>query len=52
MKNLPKIAEVVIEKKNIVFAIGLLENAYDETYKIVPMDKKNIIFRTRITIGI
>jgi nickel-dependent lactate racemase len=42
-ENLPKIASVVIEKKNIVFAIGLLENAYDETYKIIAMDKEQIL---------
>lgn len=38
--NLPEIAGVVIEKKNIVFALGLLENAYDETYKVVGMKKR------------
>ncbi|HSH34849.1 lactate racemase domain-containing protein [Schnuerera sp.] len=42
-ENLPKIAKVIIEKKNIVFAVGLLENAYDETYKIVAMDKRQIL---------
>lgn len=42
-KNIPAIASVVIKKKNIVFAIGILENAYDETYKIVAMDKNNLL---------
>lgn len=42
-RNIPAIAKVVIEKKNIVFAIGILENAYDETYKIVAMDKNNLL---------
>lgn len=42
-ENLPAIASVVIEKKNIVFAIALLENAYDETCKIVAMDKNNLL---------
>lgn len=41
--NLPEIASVVIEKKNIIFAMGLLENAYDETYKIVTMNKDEIL---------
>lgn len=41
--NLPEIADVIIEKKNIVFALGILENAYDETYKIVCMEKNEIM---------
>lgn len=42
-RNIPEIAKVIIENKNIVFALGLLENAYDETYKIVCMDKNEIL---------
>lgn len=41
-KNIPDIASIVIEKKNIVFALGILENAYDETSKIVAMKKSEI----------
>ena len=41
--NVPAIAKVIIEKKNIVAAIGLLENAYDETYKIVAMNKNELL---------
>lgn len=41
--NIPDIAKVVIEKKNIVAAIALLENAYDETYKIVAMNKNDLL---------
>ncbi len=42
-KNLPAISSKVIAKKNIVFGIGILENAYDETYKFVVMDKNEIL---------
>lgn len=41
--NLPDIASVVIEKKNIVFALGILENAYDETSRIIAMGKNEIL---------
>jgi hypothetical protein len=41
--NLPAIAGKVIEKKNIVFALGLLENAYDETSRVVAMSKNEIL---------
>lgn len=42
-ENLPDIARIVIDKKNIVFGLGILENAYDETYKFVSMDKNDIL---------
>ncbi len=41
-RNVPAIGRVVIEKKNIVFAIGIIENAYDETAKIVALRKEEI----------
>ncbi|GFN34591.1 nickel pincer cofactor-dependent isomerase, group 22 [Tepidimicrobium xylanilyticum] len=41
-KNVPAIGRVVIEKKNIVFAIGIIENAYDETAKIIALSKDEI----------
>lgn len=36
-ENIPAIGRVVIEKAKILFAIGLLENAYHETCRIVPL---------------
>ncbi|MCG8540005.1 MAG: nickel-dependent lactate racemase [Clostridia bacterium] len=41
-ENIRKIANVVIAKKNIAFGLGIIENAYDETYKIIGMPKEEI----------
>lgn len=41
-QNIPAIAKTVIKKKNIAFAIGIVENAYDETAKIEVMSKDEI----------
>lgn len=41
-KNIPNIAKVVIKKKNILFALGIIENAYDQTCKIIAMNKNEI----------
>lgn len=41
-ENVYAIACKVIEKKNIIFALGILENSYDETCKIVIMGKGEI----------
>lgn len=41
-ENIRRIAKVVIERKNIVFGVGIIENAYDETYKIIAMPKEEI----------
>lgn len=41
-ENIPAIARVVLEKKNIAFALGIIENAYDETAKIVALSKDEI----------
>lgn len=40
--NIPSIARVTIEKKNILFAVGLLENAYHETCRVEVLDKCEI----------
>lgn len=36
-ENIPAIGRVVLEKAKILFAIGLVENAYHETCRIVPL---------------
>lgn len=41
-ENFPAIARVTIEKENILFAIGLLENAYHETCRIELLRKEDI----------
>ncbi len=41
-ESIPSIARKIIEQKNILFALGILEDAYDETYKIVGMSKEQI----------
>lgn len=41
-ENIPAIGRVVMEKKNIPFAIGIIENAYDETARIVALGKEEI----------
>ena len=41
-ENFPAIARVAIEKENILFAIGLLENAYHETCRIELLRKEEI----------
>lgn len=41
-ENIPAIGRVVLEKKNIPFAIGIIENAYDETAKIAALGKEEI----------
>ncbi|MDR1732289.1 MAG: lactate racemase domain-containing protein [Synergistaceae bacterium] len=41
-ENVPSIAKVVIAKKNILCAVGLLENAFHETAEIVVMKASEI----------
>ena len=41
-ENFPAIARVTIENENILFAIGLLENAYHETCRIELLRKEEI----------
>lgn len=35
--NVPLFANVTLSKANIIFGVALIENAFDETYDIVPM---------------
>ena len=44
-KNIPTMAEVVLEKAPILFAIPCIENAYDETYKIEAILPESILER-------
>ena len=38
-------ARTAIEKSNVIFGVGILENAYDETSKIVALPKEEILAR-------
>ncbi len=38
----PLIGNVILKKANIIGALAILENAYDETYKLVSMNKDEI----------
>jgi hypothetical protein len=40
--NIPAIARVMIEKLNILFAVGLIENAYHETHSVHVLNKTEI----------
>lgn len=40
--NITEIADVVINKTNIAFAFGIIENSYDETLKCIAMGKNEI----------
>lgn len=42
-QNIPSIAKVILEKAPILFAIPCIENAYDETCRIVAIDKDDIM---------
>lgn len=41
-ESIPDIGKEIISKTNIIFALGILENAYDETRKIVVLCKNEI----------
>lgn len=41
-ENIPAIAKVVLEKTNLVFGIAVLENAYEQTMKIVALANEDI----------
>lgn len=44
-QNVPAFANVILKNVDILFGIGIIENAYDETYKIVALEKDNIPLR-------
>lgn len=44
-ENIPAMAEVVIEKANVLFAIPCIENAYDETCRIEAILAEDILAR-------
>ena len=44
-RNIPSMAKVALEKAPILFAIPCLENAYDQTWKLVAIDKDDILDR-------
>jgi hypothetical protein len=41
-ENVPAMARVTLSKTNLLFAVGLVENAYRETCRIVVLDKHEI----------
>lgn len=41
-KNITEISDVVLEKLDIVFAVGIIENAYDETFMCIVLKKEDI----------
>ena len=41
-KMIPSIAQLILEKTNIIFAVGILENAYHETAKVEVLKKEEI----------
>ncbi len=41
-ENIPAIARTALEKTNIIFAVGILENAYHEICRIEVLDNKEI----------
>ncbi len=42
-ENIPSIARVIIEKAPILFAVPCIENAYDETCRIIAIDAHDIM---------
>jgi hypothetical protein len=42
-KNIPSMAKVILEKAPILFAIPCIENAYDETCRIIAIDAPDIL---------
>ena len=44
-ENIPSIAKVILEKAPILFAIPCIENAYDETCRLVAIDAPDILTR-------
>lgn len=44
-QNIPAIARVILDKAPILFALPCLENAYDETCRLVAIDRGDILAR-------
>ncbi len=44
---IPEVATVVLEKCNVAFGMAILENAYDQTKKVVAVAPENIIEREK-----
>lgn len=42
-QRIEDIARVALERSNVIFGVGILENAYDETCKIVVLPKEEIL---------
>ncbi|GAB6171288.1 lactate racemase domain-containing protein [Paradesulfitobacterium aromaticivorans] len=44
-RRIEDIARVALEQSNVIFGVGILENAYDETSKIVALPREEILAR-------
>ena len=44
-KNIKQIAEVILRDGNVLFGVGLIENAYDETSRIAVVEAERILER-------
>lgn len=42
-ENIKKIGKEIFQRSNILFGVGLIENAYDETCKIIALPKEKIL---------
>jgi Domain of unknown function (DUF362) len=40
---IPKAAQLVVEKTKVLFALGIIENAYEQTYKIDALSRTDIV---------
>jgi hypothetical protein len=40
---IPRMAKVVVEKTKVMFALGIVENAYEQTYKIKAFSREDIL---------
>ncbi|MBM7573366.1 DUF2088 domain-containing protein [Aquibacillus albus] len=44
---MPEVGKVVLEKANVLFGVGIVENAYDQTAVIETIPKQNIVEREK-----
>jgi len=40
---IPKVAQMIVEKSKVLFALGIVENAYEQTYKIEILTRPDIL---------
>ena len=44
---IPKAAQMIVEKTKVLFALGIVENAYEQTYKIEVLPREDILTMKR-----